>query len=81
MLTNALKSTNGWNEDGNGTNTSGFFGLSGGIRNFDGAFHGIGSFCEWWTTTENPVAWYRLLALARGSNYKNFGFSVRCLRD
>jgi uncharacterized protein (TIGR02145 family) len=83
-----MKSTSGWNEDGNGNNTSGFAGLPGGYRNDNGDFDGIGADGSWWSSSENNTnnAWYRNLNnnngnVNRNNNNKQNGFSVRCLRD
>jgi uncharacterized protein (TIGR02145 family) len=83
-----MKSKNGWYADGNGTNTSGFSGLPGGLRNFIGNFKFIGSDGFWSSSTQNNTynAWYRNLYYDNGNvnryfNYKADGFSVRCLRD
>ena len=79
---------NGWPNNGNGTNTSGFTGLPGGYRFFNGNFHNIGAYGGWWSSSENDTdsAWYRNLNNYDGYldsyyNDKLFGFSVRCLRD
>ncbi|MBM3424517.1 MAG: hypothetical protein FJY06_03360 [Bacteroidetes bacterium] len=85
----AMKSTNGWNENGNGTNTSGFSGLPGGYRGYDGSFNAIGEAGFWWSSTEDDAdyVWGRTLGYDVGTvvrdNYggKEEGFSVRCLRD
>jgi uncharacterized protein (TIGR02145 family) len=73
---------------GNGTNTSGFTGLPGGLRGYNGTFGAIGYSGNWWSSTEysTPNAWDRGLGygsggIARGSANKEDGFSVRCLRD
>ena len=84
-----MKSNTGWNEDGNGTNTSGFAGLPGGCRSTNiGFFSYFGAFGSWWSSSEDDPnnAWYRSLFynngdVARGVTDKLFGFSVRCLRD
>ena len=83
-----LKSTTGWNDQGNGTNSSGFSGLPGGNRYDDGLFLYIGEYGYWWSSTEDGTvtAWYRNLAYNDGkanrfSYDKGEGFSVRCLRD
>lgn len=83
-----MKSTNGWENDGNGTNESGFSGLSGGNRNSSVAFGDIGEYGYWWSSTEfkSNFAWYRSLFyddgnVYRSGDYKLDGFSVRCLRD
>ncbi|WP_426293497.1 FISUMP domain-containing protein [Dyadobacter endophyticus] len=47
----ALKSIKGWSEDGNGTNTSGFNALAGGIRRPDGSYMFQGTLGYFWTST------------------------------
>ena len=83
-----MKSKQGWNENGNGTNSSGFSGFPGGSRHDDGTFDFIGDLGLWWSSTENFTndAWYRSLCNVLGNVYRNNynkadGFSVRCLRD
>ena len=83
-----MKSTSGWDNNGNGTNTSGFAGLPGGFRNYDGSFNSVGASCAWWSSSENVTddAWYRYLNSNNGNVYRDYynkkdGFSVRCLRD
>jgi uncharacterized protein (TIGR02145 family) len=70
------------------TNSSGFTALPGGYGIFDGTFGAIGSFGYWWSSTEysSTNAWDRNLFYddgysSRGNDYKQSGFSVRCLRD
>jgi uncharacterized protein (TIGR02145 family) len=85
-----LKSKTYWLPPNTGaTNSSGFSGLPGGQRNFDGVFYSITIFGLWWTGTQSTAAnaWFRGLqynnaTIARYSNgYKNAGFSVRCIKD
>jgi uncharacterized protein (TIGR02145 family) len=83
-----MKSKSGWENNGNGTNSSGFSGLPGGYRNIDGAFNYIGRLGYWWSSTESDadIAWDRVLLYGngdvnRGSSLKGRGLSVRCLRD
>jgi uncharacterized protein (TIGR02145 family) len=83
-----MKSTSGWKDNGNGTNSSGFSGLPGGYRFNDGTFSGIGYYGYWWSSSESYTddAWYRSLYYSSGyvyrySSSKENGFSVRCLRD
>lgn len=87
-----MKSTDFWadyeGKSGNGTNESGFSGLPGGNRNYLGSFDSFGKFGYWWSSTEfsADVAWYRCLNSIDGNvlrlfSNKDYGFSVRCLRD
>jgi uncharacterized protein (TIGR02145 family) len=84
----AMKSTNGWNENDNGTNSSGFSGFPGGHRAAFGLDVFIGLDGYWWSSTERGTdgAWFRGLSNFDGSvgrdyRFKVEGFSVRCLRD
>lgn len=84
-----MKSSSGWKDMGNGSNSSGFSGLPGGCRSsYDGHFNSIGEYGYWWSSTEcNTVsAWTRHLFSAVNSVFrynlgKEDGYSVRCLRD
>jgi uncharacterized protein (TIGR02145 family) len=87
-----MKGKSGWRNDGNGTNSSGFSGLPGGYRGYDGKFVDIGYYGYWWSSTEDGTedgtynAWFRYLSYNRGNvgrhiNDKGVGFSVRCVRD
>ncbi len=84
-----LKSTNGWYEDGNGTDEVGFSALPGGYRNNNGNFDKLEINGYWWSATEinSSYAWNRFLSSfidmvyrGDGSN-KEDGFSIRCVRD
>jgi uncharacterized protein (TIGR02145 family) len=73
---------------GNGTNSSGFSGLPGGYRSYDGDFLNVGYNGYWWSASEIVVsnAWHRRLYnyysdLYRDGNFKFNGLSVRCVRD
>ena len=83
-----MKSKTGWENDGNGTNSSAFAGLPGGYRYYFGYFNGIGVFGNWWSSSESSTssAWSRDLSYGDGDVNRNDankqnGFSVRCLRD
>lgn len=83
-----MKSKNEWFYDGNGTNSSGFSGLPGGMRPTTGLFFHFGSFGRWWSSTEynSNDAWRRSLFYEHGGvdkfyDDKGSGFSVRCIRD
>ena len=82
-----MKTTYGWNNGGNGTNSSGFSGLPGGFRYFSGSFGNAGDVGSWWSSSPNGSdAWDRYLDnyseyVSRGYVNLRFGFSVRCVRD
>lgn len=89
----ALKSKSGWNDNwngtsGNGTDDYGWNGLPGGYLDYEGNFSGIGQDGLWWSSSQyyTSSAWYRYLGnydanVNRSSFNKNYGCSVRCLRD
>lgn len=73
---------------GNGTNSSGFSGLPGGIRGKPFFFDSMGNYGCWWCRTEGNTddAYSRYLLhdydiLYRIYSLKEEGLSVRCLRD
>jgi uncharacterized protein (TIGR02145 family) len=84
-----LKSQTGWFDNYDGTDDVGFSGLPVGIRNYDGdAFDDDGFNARFWSATEYSSygAYYMDLdnncydaSLSTGN--KNYGFSVRCLKD
>ena len=86
-----IKSTTGWANDGNGTNTKGFNGLPGGYRTDDGNFLSIGEWAYWWSSEADSVNfWQRARSWAAylsarswaGEPFKlGTGCSVRCVRD
>ena len=82
-----MKSKNGWNDECEGSNESGFSGLPGGSRYGDGEFDEIGDDGSWWSSTEDDDfdAWIRYLdyddEVSRDYYNKEDGFSVRCLKD
>jgi len=70
------------------TNESGFSGLPAGVRNLNEFFNNKGYWTNWWSSTEynSATAWYRHLYYNhpysyRHINYKDYGFSVRCVKD
>jgi len=81
--------TTHWTSPNTGaTNVSGFAALPGGYRNLNGNFYTKGINATFWSSTEylSGLAWHRELrynnsAIHRYNNYKENGFSVRCLRD
>ena len=81
--------TTHWNSPNTGaTNETGFTALPGGFRNNSGTFLKIGDYGYWWSATEvsatnawNRVMYYDYSVVFRYSNYKEFWYSVRCVRD
>jgi uncharacterized protein (TIGR02145 family) len=72
------------------TNSSGFSGLPGGIRNGNGTFDSIGNYGYWWSSSESKYdtrfVWVHSLtshaeSLSRSVQYKTSGLSVRCLSN
>ena len=83
-----LKSTNGWNSSGNGTDAYVFSALPAGNRNLDGLYYYEGYNAHFWSSTTYTIggAHYMYLNYKYGNanllyNDKYFGFSVRCLKD
>ena len=83
-----LKSTSGWNSSGNGTDSYAFSVLPAGYRDSSGVFNNEGSRADFWSSSERSsiTAYYMYLHFNYNFAYlfcdlKNFGFSVRCLKD
>ncbi|MCD4735095.1 MAG: hypothetical protein K8R53_03540, partial [Bacteroidales bacterium] len=83
-----LKSVEGWSLGGNGSNIYGFTALPSGDRYPDGSFNNIGEHFFVWTSTEiyGTNAWYHETrydqnGVFRGSVSKNYGLSMRCIKD
>lgn len=83
-----MKTISGWWHNENGTNTSGFSGLPGGECDGDGSFDMMDLNGSWWSSTEHFTygAWYRSLSynyagFTRNDHDKEYGISVRCIRD
>jgi uncharacterized protein (TIGR02145 family) len=81
-----LKSSNGWLDNGNGTNESGFSCQPAGSR-IDGKFQEIGEAGYWWcdTISGKDSAWYYSFSSLCNSPFRyeyNYdgGMSVRCLK-
>ncbi len=80
-----------WNEqNSDATNESGFTGLPGGARGNGGNYDGLGDNGYFWTNTLTEInenyAFYRGLSylnatLGEYSSPRNFGISVRCVKD
>jgi uncharacterized protein (TIGR02145 family) len=81
--------TTHWNDPNfAATNETGFTALPGGYCFSGSSFNDMGIAGYWWSATEanNSGAWYRGMGnnyseLIKVSNYKNLGFSVRCVKD
>ncbi len=82
-----LKTTYGWQDNGNGTDDYGFSGLPGGVSYNDGHFYYIGYYNFWWSATEIDTSplWRHLAStrqsISRAKTYKANGFSVRCIKN
>ena len=81
--------TTHWNRPNTGaTNSSGFLALPGGYRYNYGDYVNIGDHATFWSSTEldSVNAWSRVLRfdyndIARGAGHKDYGFSIRCVKD
>ncbi len=82
-----MKTTYGWNDNGNGTNSSGFSALPGGVDMRNGYFSGIRGNGFWWTATSyNPgYKFIRKLDVTkrvwRDYVQPTSAYSVRCVKD
>lgn len=69
------------------TNSSGFTALPGGSRNTDGTYPGFQIYGRYWTSNESGTNAYRRVFstaradIARDASSKNFGLSLRCVKD
>jgi len=85
-----LKTKNGWEENGNGTNDYGFSALPSGRRNTDGMFYNVGYYGYWWTATEKCCGYasgrdmgyeYGHVTKYGDGDDKGYGRAVRCVAD
>jgi len=83
-----MKSSSGWYNNGNGTDSSGFTALPGGMLHDNGSFYYLTENVNFWSSTESSTIrakiWglnYEFGSLAKGSLIKTGGFAVRCVRD
>ncbi len=84
-----IKTTSGWVEGGNGSNTTGFSGLPAGYRGAEALeFGAITEGAYWWTSSQfsDVQTWYRAVGqytgmINRTYNYKGSGVSIRCVKD
>ena len=83
---NSMKSTSGWYNGGNGSNSSGWSGFPGGYR-YSGGFYYNGYGGYWWSASESgSLSWLRRLdyyydGVNRYDDGQDVGFSARCVRD
>jgi len=82
-----LKSKNGWESNGNGTDDYGFSAMPGGYRDNNGDFYNLGGNGYWWTDTEDcdgeanyREMYYDIDKVDVKCNTKRFGLSVRCVQ-
>jgi uncharacterized protein (TIGR02145 family) len=84
-----LKSKEGWESNGGGTDECGFRVLPSGYRYYNGSsFSGRGVFAHFWSSSVNSgqnacvrYFTYTLATVRRYYNYRSYGLSVRCVRD
>ena len=88
-----LKSTSGWNDykgggNGNGTDAYAFSALPTGDRYYNGNFNYEGDYAYIWSSTESNsyFTYYMFLnyyddGANLRDNFKNYGLSVRCVKD
>jgi uncharacterized protein (TIGR02145 family) len=83
-----MKSTWGWHNKGNGTNSSGFSSLPGGHRSYGGYFVNVGKYGYWWSAKSSDTGYvvtrhlgYSTGGLYRDDGAKMRGLSVRCVKD
>jgi uncharacterized protein (TIGR02145 family) len=81
-----LKSTTGWDDNGNGTDDFGFSALPGGLRNGANAFQWLGFAGQWWTSSQWGETSYSQIYIL-GSEVQSkitsdgyYGYSVRCVK-
>jgi len=86
----SLKSSNGWHDsaEATGTDAFGFSALSAGARNYNGGFYETAIRAYFWSVTESHVGYaynwgmyYVSDDFDNYSTYKDYGFSVRCLKN
>ncbi len=82
------KRTAHWTSPNNGaTNETGFTAVPGGHRSFAGNFGGQNDYGRYWSRTQSgsnalgKYMWHAALELYGETISKNYGYSVRCMRD
>jgi uncharacterized protein (TIGR02145 family) len=89
----AMKSASGWYAAGNGSNSSGFNGLPGGVSSpfsaSSSGFNNVGISGYWWSNSESgsdSSSWFHVLIynlddVTRDYDGHSQGFSARCIKD
>lgn len=92
-ITSKLKSSTHWEaSDSTATNETGFTALPGGHHSDNNGFSDVGYYGEWWSSTPYSGSWsidaawsvsmfYSDSRVMRATNSKDWGLSVRCLKD
>jgi uncharacterized protein (TIGR02145 family)/uncharacterized repeat protein (TIGR02543 family) len=74
-----------WVSDSGSTNETGFTALPGGYRVYNGVFESLDYSGYWWSFDEDAIQGYRMpsnnTSVYTFGVFKNFGLSVRCVRD
>ncbi|MFA6836572.1 MAG: fibrobacter succinogenes major paralogous domain-containing protein [Fibrobacteraceae bacterium] len=88
MAGTALKSTSGWDESGNGTDNYGFSALPSGFRRDTSEFDGVDLNTSFWSAVEYDSinVFVRIMDVLytfefEDDYYKDYSFSVRCVKD
>ncbi len=83
-----MKTATGWDDNGNGDNSSGFSALPIGLRVYNGMFDFIGGWGCFWSSTDDAAIgpMFYELNFSNGivihlPHNKRQGFSVRCIKD
>ncbi|WP_290723937.1 fibrobacter succinogenes major paralogous domain-containing protein [Fibrobacter sp. UBA2449] len=83
-----LKSTSGWDSSGNGTDAFGFSALPAGGRDYNGNYYGEDNYALFWSSSErgsgracNTFLIYSNDCARIDNDFKNYAFSVRCVKD
>jgi uncharacterized protein (TIGR02145 family) len=83
-----LKSEAGWDNDGNGSNSSSFSAIPAGYRYASGGFLGLGGYATFWTASEfdkgsaiRRYLYHNQTGIGRFNDFTTSGFSVRCVKD
>ena len=84
----ALKASSGWDDGGNGSDAYGFTALAAGDRFPDGEFDYEGAYAHFWSSAEDGAygayamgLYYLDAGATLGSNDKDLGLSVRCVKN